>query len=313
MAAVGAVVALSSFGCASLKPFRQVVAEHAGEFVTVSGQRVHVVTAGPQNAPPVVLLHGFGASSFAWRKVQPLLSSPAGGGPGAATYRTIAIDLNAFGYTERTSEAADYTLDGQAALVLGVLDAFGIESAHLAGHSYGGALAQWIAAHHKERVRSLLLLDAASPVYASERRSRSASLRPIASLFLRLVALKPAYVRRSLEGGFHDRSLVTDALVRGYLEPLKVEGSTTAYRLLSQPSDAEPKSFDPSTLRVPTLAIWGADDTLIPVDAARRTAGRIPDVRFVELPDCGHNPHEEKPDETAQTMRAFLLTVPSRP
>ena len=299
------LTALSLGGCVSLRPFEEILRERpAAEFVDVGGQAVHVLDRGAKDAPVLVLLHGFGASSASWRKLSPQLEP---------TLRTLAIDMNAFGYTERTLNPDSYTLDGQAALVIGVLDALGIERAHLAGHSYGGGVAQWIASHHPERVNKLILIDSTSPIYAGKRRSRGASLRPVAGLFLRIVALRPSFIRRGLEGTFFDKSLVTDEMVKLYLDPLKTEGSPFAYRAISKPNPNEPRTFDPSQLRQPTLAIWGANDTLISVEAAKEVAGTIPDLRFVVLPECGHNPHEEKPDETAREILDFLATAPNRP
>lgn len=285
-------------GCVPLRPFAEIRAARAStDFVAVGGQAVHVVDRGPKEAPALVLLHGFGASAVSWRRVSPQLD---------ATFRTLAIDMNAFGYTERSRDPDVYTLDGQAALVIGVLDALGIDRAHVAGHSYGGGVAQWLATHHPERVRSLILIDSTSPIYASSRRSRSASLRPFADLFLRTVALRPKYIRRGLEGTFYDKRLVTEELVQLYLEPLKTEGEPFAYRAISRPNAKEPTTFDASRIRQPTLAIWGANDDRITVEAGRAVAAAIPDHRFVVLPECGHNPHEEKPDETALLMREFL-------
>jgi pimeloyl-ACP methyl ester carboxylesterase len=114
-------------GCVSLRSFSEIRREiPADRFVRVGEQLVHTEQAG--TGEPVVLLHGFGGSTYSWREVMPEL---------ARSYRVVAIDLNGFGYTERPKSRESYTREGQGKLVLGVLDALGIDRAHIFGHSYG--------------------------------------------------------------------------------------------------------------------------------------------------------------------------------
>jgi pimeloyl-ACP methyl ester carboxylesterase len=147
------VAALFGAGCVATRPFAEVRGSLPQErFVRVGDQLVYVEQAGA--GEPVVLLHGFGASSYTWRQVMPGL---------AESHRVLAVDLNGFGWTERPAARASYTREGQMALVLGVLDALEIGRAHLVGSSYGGALALWLALEHPERVRSLVSSCAATP------------------------------------------------------------------------------------------------------------------------------------------------------
>src|SRR5215207_7534621 len=90
------------------------------------------------NGEPLLLLHGCPFSSFIWRKVIPRLSSH---------YRCLAPDLLGLGDTE-TPEGADWSLRAQAAMVVGLLDALGVQRAHVVGHDHGGAVAQLLAAEY---------------------------------------------------------------------------------------------------------------------------------------------------------------------
>jgi len=299
VAAAVAVCALAS-GCVSLVPFERVRAEvgDAG-FVQVGGQRVHVEQAG--EGEPVVLLHGFGGSTYLWRQMTPRL---------AGHFRVVAIDLNGFGWTERPRAREAYTLEGQAALVLGVLDALGIERAHLVGHSYGGGLAIWLAAQHPERVRSLSLVASTLPTYASARRSRWAAWRPLVALFVRTRALREGFVRRGLERAVADPTIVTDELVRAYLARLRVEGATRAFQGLTAPTSEVRPEVRLEALHVPTLGVWGEQDRLLSVEAGARGVGRIPGSRFVRLPGVGHLPMEEAPDRLAAALEEFLAAQP---
>ncbi len=283
-------------GCASYRSFADVRREvPQSEFVRVGSQLVHVEQSG--EGEPVLLLHGFGASTYSWRKVIPTLS---------AAHRVIAMDLNGFGYTERPKDLASYTREGQAALILGVLDALGIGRAHIVGHSYGGGVSLFLAATHPERFRTLVLVDSSAPTYPDDRRSRLASARPFANLFLRAFALRPAMVRRSLKASFFDDSLITPELVRAYLDRVRIEGTEDAFYGLTVPRRVPGPKVIFEQIRVPALAIWGAEDQLIPLASSRRTVARIPGSEFAVIEHCGHLPMEEKPEELLAALLPFL-------
>ncbi|HEX3527983.1 MAG TPA: alpha/beta hydrolase [Thermoanaerobaculia bacterium] len=291
-----AIALISLSGCVSVRPFTQIRREvPADQFLSIHGRLVHVEQAG--TGEPVVLLHGFGASTYAWRKVMPEL---------ATRFRVIAIDLNGFGYTERPSDLASYTREGQGRLVLDVMDALGIGRAHIVGHSYGGGITLWLAAYHPERFLSMVLTDSSAPTYSYDRRSRVASVKPLTALFLRSVVLRPSTVRRSLLNSFHDPSLVTPELVQAYFDRIRVEGAIDAYYGLTVPVRGPIDKVDLAKIEVPALVVWGADDQVILLPAGRRGTSVLPRGRFVVIPDSGHIPIEEKPAEWLRLVMPFL-------
>jgi pimeloyl-ACP methyl ester carboxylesterase len=309
--------------CVSLRPFAEVRrAQPSERFVEVDGRQVYVEQQGAGQV--VVLLHGFGESSYSWRKVMPEL---------ARSFRVVAPDLNGFGWTERPRDPVSYTREGQERLVLGVLGALGVTRAQFVGHSYGGSLTLFLASRHAELVRSMVLVDSAAPTYSDDRRSRVASIRPLDSLFVRL-ALTPRHIRGSLLASVYDPALVTPELVRAYLERLRVHGEDDAYYGLTArrrspeaaggvspaaPTAADGKAaggamenaraagdVELETLALPALVVWGAEDRLIGVEAGRRAARRLPAGEFVTIPRCGHLPMEERPAELLGLMVPFL-------
>ena len=291
-----ALAVLLLAGCASYRSFAEVRREvPQSQLVRVGDQLVHVEQAGQGEA--VVLLHGFGASTYLWRKVMPAL---------AASHRVVAIDLNGFGYTERPQNPAAYTREGQTALVLGVMDVLGIDRAHVAGHSYGGGLSLFLASRHPERFRTLILVDSSAPTYPDDRRSRVASFRPFSNLFVRAVALRPGTVRRALQRSYYDPSLVTPELVAAYLDRLRVQGADDAFYGLTVPLPAPGPKVELAQIRVPTLAVWGAEDQLISLASGGRAVARIPGAEFVVIEKCGHLPMEERPEELLKAMLPFL-------
>lgn len=289
------LAALAYAGCTAIEPFARVRERvPADRFVRVGSGLVHVETAG--EGEPVVLLHGFGGSTYSYRKILPEL---------ARSHRAVAIDLYGFGWTERPRDPASYTREGQVDLVLGVMDRLGVDRAHLVGHSYGGAISLTLAFSHPERVRSLVLLDSARPAYPSDRRSRLATLRPLTWLYLRLVALRPGSIRAGLERSFFDDSLVTDELVLAYRERVRVEGIGPAFYGLTAPAAPGPEVVL-EEIRTPALVIWGEEDALISVESGRQATERMPNARFVALPETGHLPMEERPEEVVRLMLEFL-------
>lgn len=287
---------LPLLGCASVRPFSEIRSTVPEEsFLKIGEQLVHVEQAG--SGEPVILLHGFGASTYSWRHVMPGL---------AVAFRVVAIDLNGFGYTQRPRSFESYTREGQARLILDVMDELGFEKAHLMGHSYGGGLSLFLASQHPERVRSLVLVDSSAPTYANDRRSVAASVKPLAGLFLRSFVLRPRNVRRALLRSIHDDSLVTPELVREYYERLRVEGVVEAYYGLTAPVHASAVPVKLEEIRVPALIVWGSEDPLISVEAGRQAAARMPDAEFVVLEGVGHMPMEERPDGLVRIVLPFL-------
>jgi pimeloyl-ACP methyl ester carboxylesterase len=288
-------------GCVSMQPWSAVRASlPAAELLDVGCQAVHVEQTGA--GEPLVLLHGFGESTYSFRLLAPEL---------AARYRVIAIDLNGFGYTERRRDPAAYTIDGQMRLVLGVLDRLGVERAHFVGHSYGGGLVLWIAAHHPERLRSMVLLDSTMPRYSATRRSRAANLRALTYVYLRTVAMRPGYVQRSLRASYRDDSLATGEVARAYLDRLRIAGIDDAYYGLTAKNGTPAPEVDLATIGVPALLVWGREDELTPLANGERMAAGLPAARLAVIADCGHSPMEERPRELLAELLPFLAAPPA--
>ncbi|MGD2115855.1 MAG: alpha/beta fold hydrolase, partial [Acidobacteriota bacterium] len=298
---LGAILTLAT-GCVSLTPYSEIRATvPEGSLIRLNDHLVHVVDRGPLSrsgdpAEPVVFVHGFGASTYSWRHVLDEL-------PG---YRTIALDLNGFGYTERPEGLEPYTRRGQVELIRDVLDRLGIERAHLVGHSYGGGVTLAFAHAYPERLRSLTLVASTRPDYPETRRKVIAAFEPLVDLYIRSWALRRRWVRRALEHSVADDSLVTPELVDAYLERLRIEGAERAYYGVTAPTEEPEQEVRLEEIQVPVLAVWGAEDSLIPVALGREAVGHIPCSRFVVLPETGHLPMEEHPAELVAAIRAFL-------
>ena len=281
-------------------------------FVEVRGITVHYTTAGTGGST-IVLLHGFGASTFSWREVVEPLGERG---------TVIAFDRPGFGLTERvlrevwrTDEwpgGSPYTPEAQADLTIALLDALGIEEAVLVGHSAGGTVAILGALRHPTRVQAVVLEDAAIFTGGG---APPAVLPILRSPQMR--RLGPLLVRRFAEGAFdrllvaawHDPSRITDEIRAGYRAPLKVtDWDRALWELVIARGDGA-VSDRVADVRVPTLVVTGEDDRVVPPADSTRLTEEIADAELVNVPDAGHIPHEEAPKAFLNAMYRFLDTL----
>lgn len=279
---------------------------------------VHVQEQGPAgeaDGPPLILLHGFAASTFSWRNVMPAL---------ADSRRVVAYDRPAQGLTERPmretwGNAADWeTLnpfgtEGQMAMLNNLMDTLGIESAVLVGNSAGGTLATRMALEHPERVAGLVLISPA--VYAGG--GAPGWVRPLFNL-PQVNRLAPLLTRRIQQWGmdfartaWHDPSRMTDADWEGYLRPLQAQDWDRGLWELSRASSAADFTGRLGELTVPTLVITGDDDRVVPTAQSVRLAGELPDASLTVISACGHVAQEECPGETLAAIDAYLAELPT--
>jgi len=290
--------------CVPVKPLEQPHSQLGEQLIRIDERLVYTEQTG--QGEPVVLIHGFGASSYSWRKVMPGL---------ADQYRVVALDLFGFGWTERSENGRSFTRDDQIELVLGVMDALEIESAHIVGHSYGGSITMALAADHPERVKSMVLVDSAAVDYPMLRRKWFPRVSLFNWIYVRGLALRTGTAERVFERAYYDDSLVTDDLIEAYLERLRVEGAARAFRGLSRPLPASqrPREIRYEDLAIPTLVLWGAQDQVVGPEVGSFHCSLVPDCRFVAIEGAGHSPMEERPAEFVEEVTAFFDEIENRP
>jgi pimeloyl-ACP methyl ester carboxylesterase len=278
------------------------LADPDSRFVEVNGLKVHYKERG-EGEPTFVLLHGFGASAFSWREVmQPL----------AEHGRVIAYDRPAFGLTARPmpgewSGKSPYGPEAQVELLFGLMDALEVERAVLVGNSAGGTVAVNAALTQPDRVRGLVLVDAA--IYTGG--GSPAWIRPLLDT-PQMRRIGPLLARQIADSGndiiqqaWHDPARITPEVVAGYRKPLQVENWDRALWELTLASRTLGLAGRLSELTMPTLVITGDDDRIVPTAESVRLAGEIPNAHLVVIPECGHVPQEEKPGEFLQAVLEF--------
>jgi pimeloyl-ACP methyl ester carboxylesterase len=275
----------------SFESFDVLEAEPSGQRISVDGVLLHYVERG--RGDPLMLIHGLDASTFTWRmNIQAL----------AEQFRVVAVDLLGFGYSQRAADA-DYSLSGHARRIGLLMDALGVRSAVIGGHSLGGAVAMHFATQQPERVRRLLLVDAATPreTKAFSRIRYSAFFNPI--VYASVVGSRRLH-RLLLKRLYYDKTRVTEGVAAGYWAPTRYRGTFAARERLAR-SMAQDADVPLDAISVPTLILWGANDPIVPPRRGRWLAARIPGARLVAIPRTGHQTPEEQPDIVNREIVAF--------
>lgn len=278
----------------------QDLADPDSQFIEINGLDVHVKTLG-QGKTVFVLLHGFGASLYSWQAVMAPLSEYG---------QVIAFDRPAFGLTERPlawEGPNPYRLEAQIALVIGLLDHFGVEQAILVGNSAGGTVAMQTYLAHPERVSALILVDPA--VYTGG--GAPAWIRPVLST-PQMRHLGPLIARQIqsrgpelIELAWHNPALIQPDTIELYRKPLQVENWDRAlweFTLANRPPELTERLKD---FTLPILVITGDDDRIVPTADSIRLASELPFADLVVISDAGHVPHEEKPEAFMEAVIRF--------
>jgi pimeloyl-ACP methyl ester carboxylesterase len=260
---------------------------------------VHYQEAGEWDAPPVILIHGFCASTFVWSDV---LLPIAGAG-----FRVIAPDLAGFGFSEKPPRG-EYTIESQARLIIGLMDKMGIERAALVGSSYGGAVASTCALDYRERVERLVLVDAVINDDAKRQPLLQLAASPLMGDVISPVLLSTYTLTRWRMRKVYGRGatwLLDDERMRAHHRPLRAASAHRAVLRTLRRWDASRIERDAHLISQPTLLIWGEDDIDIPLEHGRRMFDAIPNARLIVFRRCGHLPQEEYPQEFTKLVAEF--------
>lgn len=271
----------------TLTPFEELRETLPAErFLEIDGQRIYVQDEG--SGEPLLLLHGFFASSYSFREIIPLL---------ATGHRVVSIDLNGFGFTERPLRPQDYLPGNQVTSIIKVMSRLGIEEFSLVGHSYGGILGMEMARLHRDRVRNLIMISPPAEMEAAPGFLGTAPGRVLGYGMIRGLISNPGPFRRMLGNSYHRKEVLTDQVAEEYRKRLMIEGLYRTFDAFSRMMTAQEKhDLDFREVRSPVTVIAGRHDAVVDFQSCREFAGRITDARFEPLENSGHSSPEEEPD-----------------
>jgi pimeloyl-ACP methyl ester carboxylesterase len=273
-------------------------------YIDIHGERLAYYDEGHGEA--ILLIHGMAGSSATWREILPRLSRK---------YRVIAPDL--LGHGQSAKPRTDYSLGAFAVGLRDLLDELGVESATIVGQSLGGGIAMQFLYQHPDYCRRLVLIS-------------SGGLGQDVGLILRLLSAPGAeLIMPVIAPGFVLRA---GDSVKSWLTALGLRSPRGAeiWSAYSSFKDASTRESFLRTLRsvvdyrgqsvsalnrlalkadMPTLAIWGEDDTIIPVQHAYAALEARPDCRLEVLPGIGHFAQVEAPDKVIDLIDEFITAT----
>lgn len=265
---------------------------------TTDGLRVHYEVLGRPSAPPVLMIQGLGADKHGWDMQRYLFS---------LRYRVIALDNRGAGRSDKPF--GHYSLEQMAADAISVLDACGVDSAHVIGASMGGAIAQIVAVAHPERVRSLTLVCTACRNHPWRRelleswadRASEGGMGAMAGEAARWV-IGPRSFRRLLP-------------TFGWLGPLALGRPSHAFvaQVRAILNTDESLADELANVTVPALVVVGNQDILTPRGDSEELHERLPNAELVVISGAAHGLMVEHASTFNRVLLDFLGRVSAAP
>jgi len=274
----------------------------AARFAEASGgMLVHYRDQGCRDCPAIILVHGSNASL---QTFEPLVAKLQD------RYRLISYDQPGHGLTG-PHPRDDYSAQGLFEALEAVIDATGLQQFAIAGNSMGGWLAWRYALASPRKISGLVLMNASGAPKAPDAEQPRLYLgarimQYAAGRFLAEHIMPRSVFRQSLLDNFVDDTIVTENMIDRYWELARYPGNRRAAGLRAI-VDREPQFGQRlSEITLPTLILWGAQDTVTPPYNAVTFDAMIPNSRLVIFDDVGHLTMEEAPVRTAALIDEFL-------
>ena len=275
------------------------------DFITTNGIKLHSVTQG--EGPLILFLHGFPEFWYSWRKQIPEF---------AQDHKAVAIDLRGYNDSDKPESPSAYVMAEFVRDVKGVIEGLGYQRCILVAHDWGGAIAWNFAYAHPEMVEKLVILNLPHPAkFAAGLTTPQQFLRSWYIFFFQIPVLPELLIQlddyRVLELAFRERAIdkmaFSDADIEAYKNAFAKRGAVTAalnyYRNVFE-SGLTGRQW--GVLDVPTLMIWGENDTALGKELTYGTEQYVRDFRIKYIPNCSHWVQQERPELVNQYIREFL-------
>jgi pimeloyl-ACP methyl ester carboxylesterase len=249
----------------------------------------------------VILIHGFGTSSFLWRNIAPAITD--------AGHTAYAIDLFGYGESDRPYDA-DFGIAAQAEYLDAAMTALRVARGIIVGVDIGGAVALRLAATRPERVEKLVLINtpAFDELPARDISQMQRSTAKFAFRTTRGVLGAAPLIEGVLRGSVSDAERhMPMKLIARYLAPFAGrDGVNHLLTLASSVTADDLEDVDLKTIHVPALIVWGEGDEWVDAKMADKLVNALPDGRLVRLPGVGRLVPEESPEQMSDLLLDFM-------
>ena len=255
------------------------------KFADVWGHKIRYLDDG-RSDKTILLIHGLGGSAERWLKVIPSLSQK---------YRVIAPDMIGFGYSDKPS--VDYTIEFFGKFLSAFINTIGLKTVILVGTSLGGQIAVECTNTDHYIIEKLILV---APSGTMKQSTAAIDAYMMAALYPNHASARTAFEMMS------NSCTVDEFTVSNFVERMSIPNAKLAF--ISSVLGIKNSKIDERLQKImtPTLLVWGKEDRVIPIEHARQFVSSIRNCKFLELDDCGHLPHVEKPDIFSRSILEFL-------
>lgn len=265
------------------------------------GQTNFHYTEYPAAGQSVLMVHGFGSSTYSWQKVAPVLQ--------AKGLHVYAIDMKGFGWSDKPEASNDVKYDPVTLMeeVRACMDAMGLKNVIYVGNSLGGAVGILMAMEHPEYISRMVLLD---PAGYPQKKPLIIRLGSVPGAVCSIKAFFGKWVVKwNLKEVNYNKDWVSQDQIDNYYARLITVGSIDAQASIITNLDFD--YFKPYMQRIPsigqkTLLVWGEEDEWIPLIVGYQYRHILPNANLVIVQHCGHTPQEEIPNVTANIILDFI-------
>lgn len=275
------------------------------QYITTNKIKLHYVTQG--NGPLMLMLHGFPEFWYSWRYQIPEF---------ARDYQVVAVDLRGYNDSDKPQDKSAYIMDELIEDIKGVIKGLGYEKCVLVAHDWGGIIAWNLAYCYPEIVEKLIILNVPHPAKIFRGLRTWQQLQKSWYVFFFQLPFLPEWflqassyqsIEKIFVGTAIDKSAFTPKDIEAYKQAAAKPGALTAmlnyYRNILDFQNFN-KNWD--VLSVPTLMIWGEEDTALGKELTYGTQVYVRDFQIKYIPNCSHWVQQEQPALVNHYMREFL-------
>lgn len=263
--------------------------------MNILGVNVHYEVYEKDPAKPtMVLIHGFLSSTFSFRKIIPLLENE---------FSLVAIDLPPFGKTEKSTKFV-HSYTNMAKLVIKLVEGLQIKKAYLVGHSMGGQISLIAAKERPDLFEKIVLLCSSGYMKRVHPTLIFGSYFPYFYVFIKRRLARQG-VLKNLNNVVHDKALIDQEMMDGYLEPFRNDQIFMALNRMIRDHEGDLPPEELKRIEQPSLLIWGSEDKVVPVHVGERLKNDLPNSTFFSFQQTGHLVPEERPEHVTEKILNF--------